>query len=468
MDEQQRAEVTDRVARVHADLMRAKDEAGVLRAVAEAVGTYAPALLELSYVHLDGERRPHEVEFVAWWRSGEVGEHPGRGQRLPLAGLTLAERWTAARSEPVIVPDIADDPQVVEVLRQRGLSSRALALLPLYSERHDAWQGVLGIHWDAPRVASADEISLYHLLARTVAEAIAGERTLRQLRRALAENQALLAETQRALRETRAQQETLRVVLDHLPIGVEVLDMQTNARELVNRAGQEILGLGGQSDRIDATANNAFRPGAAEPIALEDHPVARTFAAGETVRMELEFVRGTGERARLDLTSAPLRYPGDPAPRVVLLYQDVTASRRLELERMQAQEELLRVQAAALAERSTPLIPITRDVVVMPLIGTVDPERGAQILATLTHLGGSNRVHAAILDVTGVSCLDAAAADALVTAARAVRLRGVQPVLTGIQPAVAATLVAHGVDLSGVQVCGTLEDGVAWATRARR
>jgi rsbT co-antagonist protein RsbR len=68
---------------------------------------------------------------------------------------------------------------------------------------------------------------------------------------------------------------------------------------------------------------------------------------------------------------------------------------------------------------------------------------------------------AAIVDITGVRELDTAAASTLVAAARALRLRGVQPVLTGIQPDVAATLVGLGVDLAGIATYGTLQDAVA-------
>ncbi|AUX46366.1 uncharacterized protein SOCE26_078720 [Sorangium cellulosum] len=36
------------------------------------------------------------------------------------------------------------------------------------------------------------------------------------------------------------------------------------------------------------------------------------------------------------------------------------------------QEEIIRVQQSRLAELSTPMIPITKQVMVMPLIGTMD------------------------------------------------------------------------------------------------
>ncbi|HEY0136339.1 MAG TPA: hypothetical protein VGB85_19775 [Nannocystis sp.] len=49
--------------------------------------------------------------------------------------------------------------------------------------------------------------------------------------------------------------------------------------------------------------------------------------------------------------------------------------------------------------------------------------------------------------------------------AQAVRLRGVRPLLTGIQPVVAAALVALAVDFGSLEVFSSLQDAVERATR---
>ena len=65
-------------------------------------------------------------------------------------------------------------------------------------------------------------------------------------------------------------------------------------------------------------------------------------------------------------------------------------------------EEIIRAQAAALVELSTPLIPISDEVVVMPLIGGIDPRRAEQVLRTLLSGIAAHRTGTAILDITGV------------------------------------------------------------------
>jgi len=118
---------------------------------------------------------------------------------------------------------------------------------------------------------------------------------------------------------------------------------------------------------------------------------------------------------------------------------------------------------ASLAERSSPLIPITDDILVMPLVGSIDEERRQQILETALAGTRSTAAKVTILDVTGVPALDARAAAALTRTAQALRLLGVLPVISGMRPEVARTLVALDVPLAGIATCGTLQAAVLYA-----
>ena len=128
-----------------------------------------------------------------------------------------------------------------------------------------------------------------------------------------------------------------------------------------------------------------------------------------------------------------------------------------------AQEEALRAQNAVLAELSTPLIPISDDVMVMPLIGAVDSRRAQQVMHALLEGTASRNARTVILDITGVPVVDTQVANALIGAARALRLLGAQVVLTGIRPEVAQTMVGLGVDLGSVTTRSSLQSGIAFA-----
>jgi anti-anti-sigma regulatory factor len=146
---------------------------------------------------------------------------------------------------------------------------------------------------------------------------------------------------------------------------------------------------------------------------------------------------------------------------------DITDRKRQEEERARHQEELIEVQQRALRELSTPLIPFADQVVIMPLIGSIDGVRAQQALETLLNGAARHRAKVAIVDITGVPHVDADVAHALIRAAKAVALLGATTILTGIRPEVARTLTELDVDMSGIVTQGTLEGAVAYALALR-
>jgi len=152
---------------------------------------------------------------------------------------------------------------------------------------------------------------------------------------------------------------------------------------------------------------------------------------------------------------------------LVCVVRDVTQQKHVEAERARLQNEIIQTQAAMLAELSTPLIPIDSQVMVMPLIGTLDSRRAQQIIDAL--LTGISESHArvAIIDITGVPIVDTQVANALIRAAQSVKLLGAQVVLTGIRPEVAQTLVGLGADLGGLVTRSSLQTGIAYAMSLR-
>ena len=148
---------------------------------------------------------------------------------------------------------------------------------------------------------------------------------------------------------------------------------------------------------------------------------------------------------------------------VCITAENVTQRRRAEAA-LRKNMETIQAQAAALVELSTPLIPLSEHVVVMPLIGALDSQRAQQATETLLQGISTRRARLAILDITGVPIVDTQVANAIVQAAKAVRLLGAQVVLTGIRSEVAQTLVTLGTDLSGIVTCSNLQSGIAYAS----
>jgi anti-anti-sigma regulatory factor/ligand-binding sensor protein len=147
-------------------------------------------------------------------------------------------------------------------------------------------------------------------------------------------------------------------------------------------------------------------------------------------------------------------------------------SKRLQLleaekSRTHLQEQILEAQQQAIQELSTPLMPITDTVLVMPLVGTIDSRRAQQIIQRLLEGVAEHRAEVAIIDITGVQMVDTQVANVLLEAAQSTRLLGTQVLLTGISPTLAQTLVQLGADMSGIITRGTLQAGIAYATAGR-
>lgn len=146
---------------------------------------------------------------------------------------------------------------------------------------------------------------------------------------------------------------------------------------------------------------------------------------------------------------------------------DITARVRAEEMRCEIQEQTIRAQAAALIEMSAPLIPLSDQILLMPLVGSIDPRRAGLVIDTLLRGIVQHRARSVILDATGVSAMGAPIADAILRATQAARLLGTRIILTGLGAEGAKALVALGARLQGIIVHSTVQQGVSYALGAR-
>jgi rsbT co-antagonist protein RsbR len=116
-------------------------------------------------------------------------------------------------------------------------------------------------------------------------------------------------------------------------------------------------------------------------------------------------------------------------------------------------------------ELTTPVLEVDDRVLIVPLIGTLDPERlrdlTERLLAEITRL----RARMVILDVTGVPIIDSSVSHDLLNVAAVARLMGAQVVMSGISTAHAGTMTR--LDVGGVETVATLADAVALARTPR-
>ena len=176
-------------------------------------------------------------------------------------------------------------------------------------------------------------------------------------------------------------------------------------------------------------------------------------------------------RWNLDRGRSIARDANGKALRIIGMEIDITERKEAEFvikEQRKEAEFVIKEQSRRLMMLSTPLIPISDQVLVMPLIGMVDAQRAEQVLSTLLEGITQRQASVAILDITGMSLIDEHVAAVLVSVAKAVQLLGAQVVLTGVRPEVATILVGLDVDLGNIVMRGTLQAGIACATGVER
>lgn len=124
------------------------------------------------------------------------------------------------------------------------------------------------------------------------------------------------------------------------------------------------------------------------------------------------------------------------------------------------QMETIERQQYAIQELSTPILQLWDEVLAMPIIGLVDTRRSADIMERMLSEVVRQQSRFVILDITGVEVVDTRTADYFIKVIKAAELLGTQCFLTGIQPAVAQTLVEIGVDLSSIRTLRNLQEGL--------
>ena len=123
-------------------------------------------------------------------------------------------------------------------------------------------------------------------------------------------------------------------------------------------------------------------------------------------------------------------------------------------------EQMIRAQQQAIQEISTPVLPLRDRLLLVPIIGAIDPPRAFQLTTQLLHSIRSYRAKAVVMDITGVPTVDSAIANHLIQTVQAARLMGATVIVSGLSPEVAHALVRIGVDLSMVRTVGSLQDGI--------
>lgn len=155
---------------------------------------------------------------------------------------------------------------------------------------------------------------------------------------------------------------------------------------------------------------------------------------------------------------------GQPRQRAGII-RDLTRQRRLDQEQLLLQEQVIAAQQSQLRDLRTPVLRLAPAVVVVPLAGSVDEARAAEIVEALLAALARQPAATAIVDISEQAAVAGPLAGLLLRASRALRLLGVRLVVTGVRPADSPALDDLGLDQLGAAFHATLQEGVDAALR---
>ncbi len=135
------------------------------------------------------------------------------------------------------------------------------------------------------------------------------------------------------------------------------------------------------------------------------------------------------------------------------------------LKKIQEQQKTIIQQREDLLELSSPVTKVWDNILILPVIGTLDSQRTQIMMENLLQKIVETGCTIAILDITGVPTVDTQVANHLLKTVTAARLLGADCIISGISPAIAQTIVHLGIDLSAIRTKATLQDAMLYAMK---
>lgn len=138
------------------------------------------------------------------------------------------------------------------------------------------------------------------------------------------------------------------------------------------------------------------------------------------------------------------------------------------LSKIQEQQKTIFQQQADLLELSSPVSKVWDNVLILPVIGTLDSQRTQIMMENLLEKIVETGCTISILDITGVPTVDTQVANHLLKTVTSARLLGAECIISGISPAIAQTIVHLGIDLSSIKTKATLQDAMIYAMKQNK
>lgn len=113
-----------------------------------------------------------------------------------------------------------------------------------------------------------------------------------------------------------------------------------------------------------------------------------------------------------------------------------------------------------IVELSVPIVPLTKEIAILPIIGSVDGKRSEELLTQALVRGRELQLSTLIVDVSGVHVIDTYVAQNLFQLNDALRIIGIKVLFSGLRPEIAQTVVALGIRFDDMTVVSNLSQAL--------
>lgn len=345
----------------------------------------------------------------------------------------------------------------------------------VWAERKPDWVTDVAARHNLPRSARAAQLGLHgafgfpillegqvlgvmEFFSREVREP---EEPLMNMMASLGSQTGQFIERKRAEEALRASEERYRVVAETASDAIITIDAQSRI-VFVNRAAESVFGhaatemLGQELTMLMPDyMRHLHRAGLERYV-----ETGRRHISWEGV--ELPGLHKDGHEIPLEISFSEFRHQGQHY--FTGIARDITERKQAERELREQKDALARLneeRGRMLAEVSTPVVPVWRDILVLPIIGSLDTERMHRATDAALNEVMRRGARACIIDITGARIVDSHAIANLSHLVTSLKLIGAEAIVTGVTAQAAHSLVSLGVDFSGMRTHRTLAEALA-------
>jgi diguanylate cyclase (GGDEF)-like protein/PAS domain S-box-containing protein len=242
------------------------------------------------------------------------------GERIVAGQGSLGQAFE--RQEPAIIENYAEAPGTVDWAIKEGIKS-AMGV-PVMAREEPL--GALGVATYEDRHYTRQDVQLLTLLAAQVGPALEAARLYHESERQRREAEAMGI-------EAAARSAELAAVIDHIPDGVYVTDLEGRI-VLMNPAGNAMMGGGKPSGDIGAGigAYTILDPKTRQPVPRQELAMSRALRGENVSRVESIVQREGVSDIWLESSAVPLHNAGGTLTGALVVFSDVTRERNLVVE----------------------------------------------------------------------------------------------------------------------------------------